>query len=141
MRHLLVFVLAVACAAAIAQAPLPQPRNPPVQAPLPRLTMPSLEEITGQDCSADYDSTPEHGILVQDPLTLYWSGRVYANKACVTPATNGYANHFEGCIVVQWDPTGTSYTVESVVWRRDLGVSQGVISSTECFKDDHPPIA
>jgi hypothetical protein len=128
MKGLLAFVLTIACAAAAAQVP--------IQAPHPDLKMPLLEEVIGHGadarCSGD---TPIHDIVMQDPLTLYWSGRVYARTEC-SGTRDTPSNHFEGCLQVLWDPTGTTYQIQSIVWRKDARSSgRGINGSRvqECF--------
>jgi hypothetical protein len=129
MKGLLAFVLAIACAAAVAQVP-------PIQKPHPELKMPLLEEVTGHAAIAPCSGfTPIHDIVVQDPLTLYWSGRVYASTEC-SGTRDTPSNHFEGCLQVLWDPTGTTYQIQSIVWRKDARSSgRGVNGSRaqECF--------
>jgi hypothetical protein len=101
-----------------------------IQAPHPPLKMPSVEEITGKVCTY---SRGQMGYVSQDATNLYWSGKVYAQTRC------GDAMR-EGCALVQWDPTGTAYTILQVIYRVDTEREQRTrqIGASDCLAPESP---
>jgi hypothetical protein len=131
----MLFGLLMAASVAIAAPPEEEPL-PEIQKPHPTLADPTVAELTGNTCPNAWDvGGIEVGLVKQDPLTLYWSGNVYGQLPC---SGTGYpdpkpATIFEGCALVQWDTTGTTYTIQKILWRRDTRRST---SSRDCFVGD-----
>lgn len=99
--------------------------------------MPLLEEVAGTHCE---DFTPVTGIVTQDPTTLYWTGKVYAQTMCQEMNATGYATEgkvYEGCVLVRWDTTGTTYTILEVIYRFKTEINQKNrrIGSSDCFTE------
>jgi hypothetical protein len=108
---------ALLTATALSQAP--PPPAPPV--PPSNLARPTPQEITGQSCR-DNDSEVE--VHNQDPATLYWSGRAWAHTHCQN-------TWYTGCADIQWDPTGTTYSLQ-IVWnaKEDRRLPSPTITTT-----------
>ena len=107
VKHSYCFVLILlTCVAAFANLPFQ------VQAPHPNFVTPQAPDITGVSCTENVIT--EFGMATQDQTNLYWTGKVYSQ---VNGCKSGLI--YEGCAVVQWDPTGTTYTIQQVIYRHE----------------------
>ena len=130
MKRLIIFLMAAGCAASYAQSVFPPSDQPPTpwlqSVPHPALVMPSLTSLLSSPlptgCSTDLP--PQIGTVKQDPVTLYYSANVYAHSLCYVSRDQGYVI-YEGCALVQWDPTGTTHTVSQLIFQDSFSLEQG----------------
>jgi hypothetical protein len=126
--------LALSCTTVLAQVYMPEPGptahgfvptepDPSIKFGTPTppaLVLPSMQDITGYAACASNDRTIIGDRVTQDPTTLYWSGLVYGATLCAHDGSEINANMImrRGCAIVRWDPTGTTYTVLKILWRK-----------------------
>jgi hypothetical protein len=112
MSRFIVFVLTLVSAAALAQVTAPKQRPAWESDQHPTLVMPPLSALVQKVC--DTHQPPQIGAVRQDPTNLYYTAKVYAGSRC----PGAQSKFYEGCALVQWDPTGTSYTVQEIIYQR-----------------------
>jgi len=140
MKRLIIFLIAAGCTAISYAQTVAPPNEQPPQHPWqqsvthPALALPSLAEVLQNVCSTDLQ--PQIGTVKQDPLTLYYSANVYAHSLCYVSRDQGYVV-YEGCALVQWDPTGTTHTVSQLIFQDSFSLGQGRDRKTapKCFPD------
>jgi len=74
--------------------------------------IPTVAQIAGYSCTQDL---PDIRVQKQDPLTHYYSGRIYAVSSC----GDEQGMIYRGCADVSWDPTGTTYALK-ILWQEKL---------------------
>jgi hypothetical protein len=104
VRRILFFLTMSVCSSFIAG----QPAEPP-----PNAAAPTVTQVAGRNCDA---SKPDVRLTTQDPVTGYWSGKVYAQSYCVD---EDLVHH--GCASITVDPTGTALVSYQLVWQETVG--------------------
>lgn len=130
VRHTWIFLVTLlACTAAFADPP----QKPAWESdPHPTLVVPPLSALATSACDG---KQPQIGVVRQDPTNLYYSARVYAAAVCGAAGTDRQLH--EGCALVQWDPTGTSYTILQVIYQRQDSAQHptGVHGPARCLTE------